>query len=91
MIFKFAYFVEFTKGYQPAEFQFSRLSESSFTKGSQKHNDDVMMTSFHIFGIRNFQHFIKLVIRYQPAKFQIPQLFDSNFTEDFIRHLKIPL
>ena len=42
------------KGYQPAKFQFFKLSGSSFTKGSQKHNDDVMMTSFRIFGIQNF-------------------------------------
>ena len=48
--FKFAYFEEFTKGYQPAKFQCCRLSGSSFTEGLQKHNDDVIMTSFHIFG-----------------------------------------
>ena len=54
MVFKFAYFVEFTKGYQPAKFQFCRLSGSSFAEGLQKHNDDVMMTSFHNFGIQNF-------------------------------------
>ena len=88
MVFKFVSFVEFTKGYQPAKFQFCRLSGSSFTEGSQKHNDDVMMTSFHTFGIQNF---VKLVIGYQPANFQIPQLFESNFTEVFIRHPKIPL
>ena len=27
---------------------------SSFTEGLQKHNDDVIMTSFHNFGIQNF-------------------------------------
>ena len=48
MIFKFAYFVEFIKGYQPAKFQCCRLPESSFIEGLQKHNDDVIMTSFHI-------------------------------------------
>ena len=53
MVFKFAYFVEFNKGYQPAKFQFCRLSGSSFTEGSQKQIDDVMMTSFHTFGIQN--------------------------------------
>ena len=47
MVLKFAYFVEFAKGYQPAKFQFYRLSGSSFTEGLQKHNDDVMMTSFY--------------------------------------------
>ena len=81
MVFKFAYFVEFTKGYRPAKFQFCRLSGSSFTEGSQKHNNDVM----------KFQYFIELVISYKPANFQIPQLFESNFTEVFIRHPKIPL
>ena len=54
MAFKFVYFVEFTEGYQPTKFQFCKLPGSSFTKGSEKHNDDVMMTSFHTFGIRNF-------------------------------------
>ena len=50
MSFKFAYFVEFTKGYQPAKFQCCRLSGLSFTEGLEKHNDDVIMTSFHDFG-----------------------------------------
>ena len=35
----------------------------------QKYNDEVIMTSFHTFGIRNFQ-FVKLIISDQPAKFQ---------------------
>ena len=54
MAFKFAYFMELTKGYQPAKFQFCRLYGSSFTEGLQKHNDDVIMTSFHIFEISIF-------------------------------------
>ena len=54
MVFKFAYLVEFTIGYQPAKFQCCRFSGSSFTEGLQKHNDDVIMTSFHDIGIRNF-------------------------------------
>ena len=54
MVFKFAYFVEFTKGYHFANSQFYRLSGSSFTEGLQKQNDDVIMTSFHIIGIQNF-------------------------------------
>ena len=53
MVFKFAYSVEFTIGYQPAKFQCCRLSESSFTEGLQKHNDDVIMSSLQNFGIRN--------------------------------------
>ena len=81
---QFAYFVEFTKGYQPAKFQCCRLSGSSFTEGLEKHNDDVIMTSFHDFGIQIFPYFVKLIISYQPAKFQIPQLSESNFTEVFI-------
>ena len=48
MVFKFAYFEE---GYQPAKFQCSRLSGSSFTEGLQKHNDDIMTTSLYIIGI----------------------------------------
>ena len=83
--------MEFSKGYhQPAKFQFCRLSGSSFTEGLQKHNDDVMMTSFILWDSK-CQHFVKLAISYQPAKFQIPQLFESNFTEVFIRHPKIQL
>ena len=54
MVFKFAYFVEFTKVYQSAEFQFYRLSGSKFSEGLQKHNYDVIMTSFPNFGIQNF-------------------------------------
>ena len=40
MVFKFAYFVEFTKGYQSAKFQCCRLFGSSFIEGLQKHSDD---------------------------------------------------
>ena len=54
MVFKFAYFVEFTKFYQPAKIQFYRLSGSRLSEGIQIHNDDVIMTSFHTFGIQNF-------------------------------------
>ena len=91
MVFKFSYLVAFIKGYQPPKLQFCRLSRSSFTEGSQKHNDDVMMTSFQIFWDSKFQYFVKLVISYQPAKFKISELFESNFKEVFIRHPKIPL
>ena len=51
MVFNIAYFVEVTKGYQPAKFQFCRLSGSSLTEGLKGHNDDVSMTSFHNSGI----------------------------------------
>ena len=88
MAFKSAYSVEFTKSYQPAKFQCFRLSGSTFTEGLQKHNDDVITTSFHDFVIQNFPYFKKLVISYQPAKLQIPQLSESNFTEVFIRQPK---
>ena len=54
MDFKVAYFVKFTKGYQPAKFQCSGLSGSSVTEELRKHNDDVIMTSFHDFGILYF-------------------------------------
>ena len=50
MVFKFAYFVEVTKGYQIAKFQCCKFSGSSFTEGLQKHNYDVIMTSRHILG-----------------------------------------
>ena len=54
MVFKFEYFVEFTEGYKPEKFQFCRLSGSRFKEGLQKHNDEVIMTSFHSSGIQNF-------------------------------------
>ena len=77
MVFKFAYVVDFTKGYQPAKFQCCRLSGSSFTEGLQKHNDDVIL----YFWDSKFPYSVKLDISYQHAKFQIPQLSESNFTE----------
>ena len=51
MVFKFAYFVDLTKGYQPEKFQCFKLSWSSFTEELQKYNDDVIMMSLHFFGI----------------------------------------
>ena len=53
MVLKFAYLVDLTKGYQPEKFQCCKLSGSSFTEELQKYNDDVIMTSLHIFGIRS--------------------------------------
>ena len=81
MVFKFAYFVELTKGYQPAKFQ----CWVKFYRGIGKHNDDVFMTSFHILG---FEMSIFCETGYQLAKFQISQLSESNFTEVGIRHPK---
>ena len=37
--------------YQLAKFQFFRLSLASFIDRFRKHNDDVIMTSFHVVGI----------------------------------------
>ena len=37
--------------YQLAKFQFCRLSLASFIARFIKHNDDVIMTSFHVVGI----------------------------------------
>ena len=53
MVFKFSEFVELVEGYQPAKVLCFRLFGSHFTEGLQKHIDDVIMTLFHIFGIRN--------------------------------------
>ena len=83
MVFKFAYFVELTKGYQHAKFQCCKLSGSNSTEGLQKHNDDAIS----YFWDSKFLYFVKLIISYQPAKFQIPQLSEL-FTEDGIRHPK---
>ena len=88
MVFKFAYFVDLAKGYQPEKFQCCKLSGSSCTKKLQKHNDDV--TSY--FWDSKFPYFVKLLISYRTAKFQVPQLSESNFTEVSIRHppLRLP-
>ena len=51
MVFKFAYFVEFTKGYQPGKFQCCRFSGSSFIKKRDYKN--TVMTSL-------WRHFIFL-------------------------------
>ena len=37
--------------YQPAKFQFCRLSLEGFIDKLRKHNDDVIMTSLHVVGI----------------------------------------
>ena len=54
MVFKFTYLVDLTKGYQPEKFQCCKCSGSSFTEELEKYNDDVIMTSLNIFGMRNF-------------------------------------
>ena len=91
MVFKFAYLVDLTKGYQPEKLQCCKLSGSSFTEELQKYNYDVIIMSLHIFGIRNFHNFVNLLISYQSAKFQVLQLSESNFTEVSIRHPKTRL
>ena len=53
MLFKFVYFVKLNIDYQPEKFQSFRLSRSSFTERLGKHNDNVIMTSFHIVEIPN--------------------------------------
>ena len=85
MVFKFAYFVVFTKGYQPAKFQFCRLSGSSFTEGSQKHNDDVMMTSFHTLGF-TISIFCKIGYKLSTCKVSNPSVIWIKLYRGFIRH-----
>ena len=63
MVLKFAYFVELIQGYQPAKCQYCRLSGSRLTEGLQKHNDDVIMASFHILDSK-FSYFDKLIISF---------------------------
>ena len=53
MVLKFAYFVELKIGCQPAKFRCYKLSESSFSKGFEKHSYDVIMMSFHHVGLPN--------------------------------------
>ena len=54
MVFKFAYLVDLTKGYQPEKFECCKLFGSSSTEELHKYNDDVIMTSLYNFGMRNF-------------------------------------
>ena len=57
---KFEYFVKLIKGYQPAKVQMSQLSGSDFTEVGlrhQKHNYDVIMTSFQNIGLSKL-HFL---------------------------------
>ena len=54
MVFKFAYLVDLSKGYQSEKFQCRKLSGSSFTEELQKYNDGVIFTSLHILGFEIF-------------------------------------
>ena len=47
-------FVELWIDYQPAKFQRCILSLASFID-REKHNDDIIMTSFHVLGIGKSQ------------------------------------
>ena len=68
MVFKFAYFVEFTKGYQPAKFQCCRLPGSRFSERLQKHNDDVILTTLYILGFEKPRGRLELEIILQPTR-----------------------
>ena len=91
MVFKFAYLVDLTKGYQPEKLQCCKLSGSSFTEELQKYSDDIIMTSCHSFWDSKFSYFVHLLIGYQSAKYQVLQLSELNFTEVSIRHPKTSL
>ena len=86
MVFKFAYFVEHSIGYQPAKFQCCKLSGSSFTERLQKHSDDVT-SQYLVFKI---VHFVELNRRYQLAKFHWPKLSGSTFKRPGGKHLPKP-
>ena len=86
MVFKFAYFVAFTKAISLHCFSAVDCLGQVLQRDYKNTNDDVIMTSFHDFGILNFHDFVKLVISYQAANFQIPQLSESNFTEVFTKN-----
>ena len=55
MVFKLAYFVDLIIGYQPEKLQCCKLPGYSFTEELQRQNDDIMMTSLHIFRAPNFR------------------------------------
>ena len=86
MVFKFAYFVELPKSYQPAKFQCFKIVWVMFTEGLQRHNYDAIIDVISYFQHSEFLYFVKLIISYQTAKFQISQLSESNFTEAGIRY-----
>ena len=75
MVFKFLYFVDLSKGYQPETFQCCKLSGSRFREELQKHND--VTSQYLVFKIA---HFAELNRSYQPAKFHWPRLSGPNFT-----------
>ena len=67
--------------YQIANFHFCRLSLASFIDRFRKHNDDVIMTSFHVVGNLKISNFLKLYVDYRLSKLQISWLSESNFME----------
>ena len=87
MVFKFAYFMALTKGYQPESLNAVDCLGQVLEEGLQKGNVDVISYSWD----SKFTYFVKQIISYQPAKFQTPQLSESNFTKVGIRHPKKPL
>ena len=63
MVFKFAYFVEMTKGYQPAKFN----AVDCLGRVLQRDNKNTIMTSIHMLGLK-ISIFCETDISYQPAK-----------------------
>ena len=66
----------------------SHVVFGKFYRQIKKHNDDVIMTSFHAVRIWKSQIFVKLNIGYQLSKFQISRLSGSNFMEVSVRPQK---
>ena len=74
--------------YLSAKFQCCRLSFAGFIDKLRKHNDDVIMTPFHVVGVYKISNFVNLNIDYLPPKFQIPWLSASNFMVVSVRPQK---
>ena len=66
-------FVELRIEYQSVKFPCCRISAKSFIDELRKHNDDVMMTSFHVVDLK-ILNVVKLNIGYEHFKFQISWL-----------------
>ena len=72
--------MELKIGYQPENFQCCRLFGPRFL--GIKHNNDVIIVSFHTFGL-------EISIFYETDKFEISQLFGSHFTVQKLHYVVI--
>ena len=86
MVFKFAYFVEFWIGYQPAKLQCWRLSLASFI---DRLKNKRMTSSWRYFMLLGFENLKLCEFKYRLLPLQVSnRLVASNFMEFSVRHKK---